>query len=455
MKKTFLSILFSAALVFILTSCMFFELPGQNIPAPGDTVDTQYAYTLAQRAGFKGTYEDFIEAISGADGEKGDAGRGIASVEVNSSGHLIIVYTDGVSVDAGVVSVNGDIIVSGDENKRAVNEALLASVSVWADSGDGDGSYFTGAGTIFKIDKESGTAYIITNNHVIYNSEKGEMSNSVSIFLYGQEGYTNYAIPAECIGSSFDFDIAVLKVSESELLKNSSARSAVFADSDKVTPFDTAIAIGNPMSDGLSVTVGKVSVENEPIRKNGYDGAEIEINMMRVDTPVNEGNSGGGLFDKNGAFMGVVTLKLADDKTDNVAYALPSNLALSLAENIIKSCEAEGNGYAVKPIFGITVQEYEAGAIYDAVSGELTKYQHSEVIDVIEGSAADGVIRSGDRLVSMIINGKEYKLDRSHKIVELPISISLGDEVSYKLLRGGEEITVKITLEIDDFVEIH
>ncbi len=470
-KKTLAALLLLFAMLLSLNSCLLVSLPDDS--SGGENIDSVYAYQLAKEYGYTGSYDDFMAEIKGDVGEKGEKGDkgdkgdagadgtngkdgtdglGILSVRVDSTGHLIITYTDGSSYDAGAVISSGDISVTPDASDRHVNEALLSSVSVMSKLASG--MYSAGAGVIYKLDKQSGDAYIITNHHVVFDEDADAMSENVSIFLYGQESYPDYAIKADIIGATADYDIAVLKVSGSEILKNSSARQITVANSDSVAAYDEVIAIGNPLGDGIAVNAGRVSMDNEPIVKSGASGTDITVYMLRFDAAVNEGNSGGGLFTDTGSFIGTVTLKKMSDRIDNMAYAVPSNLVVSLAEKIIKNCETEGREYAIKPIFGIQIKVYEAYSEFDEQTGAVTKKEYCAVEYTSAGSAAEGLLLSGDKLVAAYIGEREYILDRTHKVVELAIDVSPTDTVKFKLLRDGVEILVEVPLSEADFVEI-
>ena len=130
-----------------------------------------------------------------------------------------------------------------------------------------------GSGVIFEIDREAGDAYVFTNFHVVYNKDEvntSGFSDTISLFLYGMEE-AQYAIPAKVVGGSMNYDIAVLKVEGSEVLKNSLAVAATFGDSEKVRVKDEVFVVGNPEGYGISVTDGIISVESESLVMTGAD----------------------------------------------------------------------------------------------------------------------------------------------------------------------------------------
>ena len=241
-----------------------------------------------------------------------------------------------------------------DKPSASVKNPILSAVSIrcgfyenqYAWNGAVTGTKETasaGSGVIYKLDKENGDAYIITNYHVVFNGNSTTgISDRIYVYLYGMEMMNSdgntYAIPAAYVGGSMNYDIAVLKITGSEILKNSNAVEATVANSDEVSILDTAIAIGNPGAAGLSATSGCINVDSEEITV-GFDTASgtvsVTLRVMRTDAAVNSGNSGGGLFNEKGELIGIVNAKDADDSVDNIGYAIPSNIARAIADNAI------------------------------------------------------------------------------------------------------------------------
>ena len=131
--------------------------------------------------------------------------------------------------------------------------------------------YSTGSGVVYRLEND-GSAFVITNYHVVYDADSNEsdhISKDINLFLYGLEA-TEYAIPARFIGGSANYDIAVLRVDKSSVLKDAISAGSVAAvsvgNSDNVVPGMTTLAIGNPATEylsGISVTQGIVSVDSE------------------------------------------------------------------------------------------------------------------------------------------------------------------------------------------------
>ncbi len=211
------------------------------------------------------------------------------------------------------------------DDTAAVHYALTSAVCVESRFGSGSSAVSSlGAGVIYSLDKPQGDAYIVTNYHVVYgknNSGKYGLASGINVYLYG--GYVeSRAIPATFYGGDMNFDIAVLKVTRSDILKNSSARAAQLGDSASLKEGERVYAIGNPDGEGFSVTGGVVSVPYEVIDILSADDKHlIELPEIRIDAKINHGNSGGGLFNAEGKLVGIVNARNEDE--DFLGYAIP------------------------------------------------------------------------------------------------------------------------------------
>ncbi|MGI6084819.1 MAG: S1C family serine protease [Acetivibrionales bacterium] len=197
-----------------------------------------------------------------------------------------------------------------------------------------------GSGIIYRSD-----GYIITNNHVIENAMSGTGGNKIA-----QNAKIEVILPnqvddpyeATVIGRDSKTDLAILKINVSEL------PAAEFADSDEVKVGQKAIAIGNPA--GLefmgSVTSGIISGLN---RKIEFDDGTV-LRLIQTDAAINPGNSGGALLNSEGKVIGINTSKIGGAGYEGLGFAIPSNNAVEIAENLIQSGYVKG-----RPQIGIVV----------------------------------------------------------------------------------------------------
>lgn len=317
--------------------------------------------------------------------------------------------------------------------------------------------YSSGSGVIYNVDKD-GNAYVLTNYHVVYDADSdtdNHISEKIYIYLYGLEN-ESYAIEAKYVGGSPNYDIAVLKVTENEIIKNGfsagTVAAAELADSNNITPGNTAIAIGNPTSSselgGISATNGVVSVDSEYITMTAADErSEVTYRLIRIDTPVNAGNSGGGLYNAEGKLIGIVNAKISTSSIENIGYSIPSNVVRAVADNIIYYSQNGSYSNVMRCILGITVTTDEMSTYYDTQKGILQKLESVIIAEITNGGLADGKLQANDVIKSIKINEKTVDVTRQHHLIDTMLDVRVGDEVVFTVLRNGEEIAVSITID--------
>ncbi len=350
-------------------------------------------------------------------------------------------------------NITNNITIEGEgiDLTAASNKGLRSIVSVYCTFGSGiiSGGGAAGSGIIYQINSE-GDAFIITNYHVVYNEEasSNKISNNISIYLYGME-LKDYAIPATYVGGSINYDIAVLRVEDSKILKAAYANGAVeavnIANSDNIAVGQTAIAIGNPESEGISVTTGVISVDSENIELS-LGSTDISIRVMRTDTPVNSGNSGGGLFNGKGELIGVVNAKIISSDVENIGYAIPSNVARAIADNIIHYCYGKSCKTVMRGMLGISIIADSLYTLYNEETGILERYENIVVYDVTRGGLGAQILEEGDLLKSITIGEKTVKITRQHHVIDAMLDVRVGDTVSMTIERNGEEKTVSTVI---------
>ena len=320
-------------------------------------------------------------------------------------------------------------------------KTLLSTVTIVAEFGSAAGA---GSGVFYQVDKENGDAYIITNHHVVCTSDYG-VANKINVYLYGME-LSGYAIPATLLGGSVTYDLAVLKIEGSETLKHSYAIPAPIADSDKVRVFDKVFAIGNAEGDGMSATQGIISVESESLQLSGADGSLISLRVMRFDAAVNHGNSGGGLYNENGELIGIVSAKDVSSDVDNMGYAIPSDLAKKLADNIIFYCDGANSTQVRKALMGITITAYISGLEIDEESGEVYQVELVEIIEVAENTLAAGKVQVGDVVNFITVDSVKREVSRMHHVTDSMLDARVGSTVVINITRGEETIDISFTI---------
>jgi len=344
---------------------------------------------------------------------------------------------------------NSNVSITADDSGgawAAATKAKLSAVCVGAKY-SGDVTYKTffkmssnGAGVVIDINKETGDALITTCYHVVSPD-----TSKVYVLLIGS--YT--PIKATVVGYSAVNDIAVLRITGSNEVKESVAEAVEVADSSALTEGAMVVAIGNPLAGGFSVTSGIVSV---PYKLITVENQPEEMRVIQIDAAINPGNSGGGLFNNLGQLIGIVNAKAMDsltssskiDSKEAVAFAIPSNLAYSLSKNIIRN-----DGTPMAASVGLT---FNSGTEQDSFNAETGKLVQKVTYNVSGASAASAGAHNGDEIISFsytfageTINVKVvsvYDFD-DHKF-----NINAGQTVTFNIKRGGvvQTITIEATL---------
>lgn len=371
--------------------------------------------------------------------------------------------------------VNNDITITGDkaDTAYAAAEGLRSAVSVyctfkvttiggyWNPTPVTKSYYSTGSGVLYRCETD-GSAFVVTNYHVVYNAQsdgESHVSEEIYLYLYGME-HTSYAIPATFVGGSANYDIAVLRVDKSEVLKaalaSGTATAVTLSDERDMTPGEGVIAIGNPSStdlSGISVTSGIVSVDSEYITMTSITGTgETQFRVIRTDAAVNAGNSGGGLFNVKGELVGIVNAKITSTSIDGIAYAIPLSVARSVADNVIDHCYKTDLTSVYRASLGVTVGETALSTAYDPETGLLIKKSQVSVLEIAEGSAAEGKLMVDDVLLSVTIGEQTTLSTRTHHLIDAMLDARVGDTVTLTVLRNGAETAVSIPLSDDCFV---
>lgn len=345
-----------------------------------------------------------------------------------------------------------------------VNKAMQSAVSVYAKFPINADNYpyrkstvICGAGVIYKMEQEY--SYIVTNYHVLYcssTSSESKLATEAYVYQYGSDveisldSNKDYQIsgnPTLCeyIGGSMKYDIGVLRVKTADLIaKNATATAITTASGYKVG--EKAIAIGNPEGEGISVSSGVVSVESETVTITGVDNVtDVNFRVLRIDTAINGGNSGGGLFNENGELIGIVNAKLVYSSSDNtpidgMCYALPIDNITKVADNIIYYYNIKNEFTPVYRLYlGINYQTKNSKQVYNPLTGEMHIEDQLVVAKApdINSLAYSFGIQKDDVITELRINDKTYKLTRSFYMSDLLLTVRTDDTISLSYTRDG------------------
>lgn len=473
-KNTFL---ISLILVCVFVCSLFIMCGG---------IKGESAYELAVKNGFVGTENEWLTSLKGANGKDAEV------LDYHAMYNSCISSGD-ISADTTYLQFIQSLINTGNQDSQllAIQNSIRSSVGVFnVSTVSGKTSSSAGSGSFFRID-DDGTAYIVTNYHVTYSEDLTTTKYYITLY---EDNYildpldthrvnyvVTYGIEATYIGGIKEYDIGVLKVSDSEKLAQYKANGLITAvDID----YDYAIgktdlvagmscyAIGNAMGEGISATQGIISVVRENIEIPDVEdsrNANVQMRAIRTSCQINGGNSGGGLYSNNGKLIGVVNSRREYQSTSNmsevngVGYAIPISVAYAIYNKVLTECEPS-LGTTIKPavyLLGVTVKIAESKALYDTHSGTI-KVQETLVIDKIEsGKYADGKLIAGDTLISYTVDYASEKLKdvsnpveicHMYNLSDIILSLSKGDKLTLNVSRANAEdnsvSTVPVLIEI-------
>lgn len=273
----------------------------------------------------------------------------------------------------------------------------------------------TSLGSGFIIDTKG---YIITNNHVI------DKASEIMVKLSDDRQFN-----AEVIGTDKLTDLALIKINSDEVFP-----FVKMGDSDAVRVGDWILAIGNPFGLGGSVTSGIVSAKSRDIDAGSYD------NFIQTDASINQGSSGGPLFNMDGEVIGINTAIFSSTGNSvGIGFATPINLSKFVVEQLISKGKVERGWLGLKVVSNnqdITISDsqiFKGGVVVNSLNENSPALQKG--------------IEAGDIIISM--NGNDVKDAKSfsRNVAETPI----GKDVILRIWRNGQ--TKDITLTVSSMPE--
>lgn len=262
--------------------------------------------------------------------------------------------------------------------------------------------------------------YVVTNNHVVAPGARGASVDSITVTLTNRKEYS-----AKLIGRDPISDLALLKIEAKGL------PFVKFGDSERTRVGDWIIAIGNPFGIGSTVTAGIVSALH---RATGQGGAYDRF--IQTDAAINQGNSGGPMFDLNGNVIGINSQIFAGQSGGNIGigFAIPAVEAKPVIDKLIQGT-AIARGYlgvGMKPL-----TEDFAGAL------GLPKNSGEIIERVSPGEPADKAgIQVGDVIVA--VNGQAVTQDNS--LSYLVANVKPGTRIPLDIIRGGKKQTINVVV---------
>ena len=271
----------------------------------------------------------------------------------------------------------------------------------------------TGSGFVLTED-----GYVVTNHHVV------EGASGVTVTMHDGTEYE-----AKVVGSDSTNDVAVLKITESVQLQ-----AVEIGSSTALNVGDQVVAIGNPLGELTStLTVGYVSAKERDVTTDGKT-----INMIQTDAAINSGNSGGPLFNSQGQVVGITTAKYSGSSSsgatiEGIGFAIPIDDVMPLVDDLINY------GYINSAYLGVEVSDMDAStaSFYSLPVGAYVQ-------KVVEGNCAAA---AGVKAKDIIIGIGEYEVESLSDLTKALRKFKAGDTTTITVFRGGQELTLPITLD--------
>ncbi len=264
-------------------------------------------------------------------------------------------------------------------------------------------------GSGFIIDEKG---IVVTNNHVIQGAE------DIFVRVNGDKDFK-----AKVIGADSGMDLAVLQIESDEKFT-----PVKFGDSSNSRIGDWVIAIGNPFGLGGTVTAGIISARNRSIGLSRYE------DFIQTDASINQGNSGGPLFNMDGEVVGINTAILGQSGSIGIGFAIPSNSAKKVINQLVEFGETK-RGW-----LGVRIQTVSEEI---AEVEKLDRPRGALVASVAENSPSDKAgIKAGD----IILEFDGQLIDQMRELPKIVAETDVGKKVKVKVWRNKREITKEIIL---------
>lgn len=406
-----------------------------------DSLKGKSAYEIAVENGFVGTEQEWLDSLKGDDGK--DAGK-MDSYSLYQDAVKNANYP-GTYLDF----LKENLTISSDTTSIVANEAVASVVSVYAYASQfASTSAAAGSGVIYDIDNE-GNAIVVTNYHVTFSSSTTSKAHPVfKLYLYGQD--FSKAIDATFVGGSADYDIAVLKVSKSDVLLNSNAK-AVTLKTDATKLGESCIAVGNPNKNGISITKGVVSRDSEQILMSVANQTKYR-RLLRHDAYITHGSSGGGLFNMKGELVGITNG--GEQSETHVNYAIPASTVYAVTESVLNNC-LNKEGFSAKTCnFGLSTIVIGTQSTYNTETGFI------DIVDTVKIDEVPTILETiqvGDILTTIVINEGQsnevlFNITRGFELKELLMLTNSSDTLKIVVLRnnGDSQTEFSETITLTD-----
>ena len=386
--------LVAAAATALISGAAWHGLAATNPPAPAHAVAAAQAPAVTGRtaalAGARDSYADVVKAVAPA----------VVTIRVEGKAAVQPAQFDGDDFFRRFFGDDGDDAPRGRRQQRVVPRTFRQRG--------------LGSGVVVSND-----GYILTNNHVVDGADRIHVDLSDGRTLEGK-----------VIGTDKPSDLALIKVSASNL------PTASLGNSDTAQIGDVVLAIGNPLGVGQTVTMGIVSAKGRSTGSGAENGDRNYQDFLQTDAPINHGNSGGALVNTRGEVIGINAEMLSPvDANIGIGFAIPANMAKHVMDDLRK----DGR-----------VRRSQLGVIVQPVTSELAdslglKHVGGAIISSISpDSAAD---RAGLKRGDVILSFNGSQVSDINSLRNHVADVTPGTTVSVVINRDGSEKTVSVKLD--------
>lgn len=289
----------------------------------------------------------------------------------------------------------------------------------------------TSCGSGIIVSQDADNLYIATNNHVV------EGADSLTVAFSD-----NTTVSAEIKGTDPSTDLAVIRVALSSIDSDTlnTIKVATLGNSDDLKAGQAAIAIGNALGYGQSVTTGVISALNREVTvSDSGSNTNYTAELIQTSAAINPGNSGGALLNAAGEVIGINSVKYADTEVEGIGYAIPISTAMPIIEDLITKEKVDEADSAYLGIGGVDVTS-DVAKTYNMPTGVY-------VAQVKENSAAEQAgIQKGDIITAF--DGKDVSSmeDLSSKLQYYKAGTTVDVTIQRSSNGQYEEQTLSVTL---------
>lgn len=292
------------------------------------------------------------------------------------------------------------------------------------------------SGSGILIDKDDEYLYVATNNHVV------EGANALTVQFSDET-----TAPATVRGTDPADDLAVVQIKLSDLTEETlkTIQLAVMGDSEKISVGDSAIAIGNALGYGQSVTTGVISALGREVTfQDESTGETVMSRLIQTDAAINPGNSGGALINTKGEVIGINSSKYSDTKVEGMGFAIPIATAGPILEDLVANGKVTTTGSPYLGIYGKEVTE-EVSSQYQMPRGvyvaQVIEGGGAEAAGIIEGNI---ITKVGDKEIVSMDDLKEAL--RDYQVGDaVMVTVQVADNGGYL----EKEVSVSLTARTD------